>query len=204
MIKLVSVLLTFVLFSLPNEVSAYFIDSTTVNGTAINSTKVNGTAVNSATVNGNPDIKAKKTAAIIYQLFFFIDFNNAQKEAQPEFCFVGEKSFLIGEILKKTHESRKQSIDVSISNWQQASDVPLSYCHIIYNADPKPSDKEIIKALSEESMTIANNVNLKETGNIASISFQGTAVTFVFSRKHLRRSSLEVNHQLIRASVVIP
>ena len=194
MIKLVSVVLTLVLFSLPNEVSAYFIDSTTVNGTAINST----------TVNGNPDIKAKKTAAIIYQLFFFIDFNNAQKEAQPEFCFVGEKSFLIGEILKKTHESRKQSIDVSISNWQQASDVPLSYCHIIYNADPKPSDKEIIKALSEESMTIANNVNLKETGNIASISFQGTAVTFVFSRKHLRRSSLEVNHQLIRASVVIP
>lgn len=63
MIKLVSVLLTFVLFSLPNEVSAYFIDSTTVNGTAINSTKVNGTAVNSATVNGNPDIKAKKNSS---------------------------------------------------------------------------------------------------------------------------------------------
>ena len=199
MIKLVSVLLTFVLFSLPNEVSAHFKDSTEANGTT-----VNGTRVNTTTGNGNPDIKAKKTAAIIYQLFFFIDFNNAQKEAQPEFCFVGEKSFRIGEILKKTHESRKQSIDVSISNWQQASDVPLSYCHIIYNADPKPSDKEIIKALSEESMTIANNVNLKETGNIASISFQGTAVTFVFSRKHLRRSSLEVNHQLIRASVVIP
>lgn len=188
MIRLLPVILTLVLFSLPNLANAHFIDSTS--GESF------------------PDVKAKKTAAIIYQLYFFIDFDNAQYDAQndvqPEFCFVGEESFGIGEVLKQTQESRKRNTDVSISYWQQTKDVPLSYCHIIYNAKPNTADKEITKALSKASMTITTGPNLKETGNIASISFQGTAVTFVFSRKHLRRSSLEVNHQLIRASIVVP
>ena len=150
-------------------------------------------------------VKDKKTAAIIYQLYFFIEFNN-NTNSEAQFCFIGEQGLNIGKIIQKTHKKRSSNstLDLQVSNWKSPATIPTGHCHIIYSENAISDEKEAYKTLSRESMTITDNPDLAKTGNTAAISFKGTSASFIFSRKKLRRASFEVNHQLIRASNVVP
>lgn len=147
-------------------------------------------------------IETIKTAALIYKLYFYVDFPSTSDT--PQYCFVGTNSFNVAKVLTKQQMNQQLNRKIKISKWQSPSEIDPKMCNIIYSAPTQADQKEIFLELSKLALTVSDSVELRETGHISSITYQDQEAVLSFSRKNLKRSAILVNSQLIRHSELRP
>ncbi len=147
-------------------------------------------------------INVSKTAALIYKLYFFVDFPSSSDI--PKYCFVGKNSFGVAKVLLDQQKNNQLNTKIKVSKWQSSSEIDPKMCNVIYSAPSSADDKDLFQELSKLILTVSNSVELRETGHISSITYQDQEAVLSFSRKNLKRSAILVNSQLIRNSDLRP
>ncbi len=141
------------------------------------------------------------SAALIYKMYFYIDYPFAPKV--PHYCFVGSESFAIADILTDRQKSGQIKSKIKISTWAAHNKITERSCQIIYTAPSVRTNKSIIQKLSKNSLTLGDDDDLSNNGNISSLTFKDNRPVLTFSRKQLKSTLLQVNSQLLSNSIML-
>jgi hypothetical protein len=135
------------------------------------------------------------TAALIYKISMYTEFKD--NKLSKTFCFVGSDSFHIADAMEESIV-RDNKTDIKVRTWANYSNIQKSDCQVIFSSPAIRIHRKEVSRLSETALTIGNNSELSQNGNIMSITVYEGKPLISFSKSHLKASNITVQSNLLR------
>ena len=135
-------------------------------------------------------------AALIYKMGSYITW--AIKPATISYCFIGENSSEIGEILLNKQKNRQFPVPINVfiktSNKKHED---IESCHLVYISGEEELNKTELEEISRSAFTITSTSKNLPKGFIASLEIQNNKPLLSISKNNLKRSSISVNSRFL-------
>ena len=143
------------------------------------------------------DVENRLKAALIYKMGLYVTWSNTP--SQVNYCFIGQDSQGVSEILELKFNQGKLPKSVSIVNKDSIRDVEKYECQIIFAPVVRANDDELYQSLSQASLTIAANSKELKHGLIASIEIVKGKPVLAVSKSNLKSSNIKIDTRLLAA-----
>ncbi|NVK23723.1 MAG: YfiR family protein [Gammaproteobacteria bacterium] len=134
-------------------------------------------------------------AALIYKMANYVIWK--EKPQQLTYCFIGESSHPIGDILKKKQKLGKLPPNIDVVNKDSLNEDTGKNCSVIYITNEFRVSSETLDSMSKSVFTITNSKAALNKGFIASIEIHKNKPLLSISKKNLKRSDISVNSRFL-------
>lgn len=139
--------------------------------------------------------EANFKAALIYKMGGYLSWR--QPKDQINYCFVGESSNAISNVLQQRQQQGSLPKPITVTNHAELDATELTACDIVYAPNSDTLATENLKALPDNVFTISNSSRALQQGFIASIELYNKKPLLSISKNNLKNSSVSVNSRFL-------